>query len=450
MIRSRNVTDRVFISAHPSATSGAAPQGSAFAPTFSLQRIGVVSLTGSLFISVILSGCAALDLSSPYEEAGASVSSPSYWTSAGQGNDGRISTGWLDTFRDDRLENIVDEAIANSPSLQAAAARLDAARERAVPARAARLPAITARGNTLRERDGNGPAPDTLRSNYRLSLSLDWEIDLWGRLKDLDEAAQADLAGATAIFRGARLSLAGNAAKAWFDYITAIQLVDLAEETRDSFKRNLRIIEGNYKAGDETVSPLSVQFSRSNVASAERALVRARLGRDEAARTLEVLLGRYPSAEVEGRAVLPKLPSTIPVGLPSELLGRRPDLVAAEADLRASARRADAARKDLLPSLGLTADGMTTSDALSRILLDTEEIVWSVASSLVQQVYQGGAPVAAAREALAENEVAIRTYAARALLGFRDVEYSLDTERYRAEQEVLHEVELRQANHAHP
>ncbi|MEM9283039.1 MAG: efflux transporter outer membrane subunit, partial [Verrucomicrobiota bacterium] len=415
-------------------------------PSGQRHRVGTGCRLGTLLLPILLIGCKALDLSLPYEDAESAVRSPARWVNAGEGTSGQISTGWIHTFRDDRLEEVVDEVLIYNPGLQAAAARLDVAEQRAVPARATRLPAIDARGNTLRVRDGNGPAPDVLRSNYRLSLSFDWEIDLWGRLKDLDDAAQADLEEATAVFRGARLSLAATTARAWFDYITTIQLVELAEETRDSFGRNLRITERNYKAGDETVSPLSVQLSRSTVAAAERALIRARLNRDEAARSLEVLLGRYPSAEVEGRSSLPALPAAIPVGLPSELLSRRPDLVAAEAELRASARRADAAYKDLLPSLGLNADGVTTSDALSRILLDPEYIVWSVATSLVQQVYQGGEPIAAAREALADNEVAIRTFAELALLAFQDVESTLDAERSLAEQQVFLEVELKQAN----
>ncbi|MEM7602513.1 MAG: TolC family protein, partial [Verrucomicrobiota bacterium] len=188
--------------------------------------------TGWLFIllllPVIFSGCRTLDLSLPYEDAESAVWTPARWVRAGQGNNGLISAGWLHTFRDDRLEEIVEEVFVSNPGYQAAAAQLEAAQERAVPARAARLPAISARGNTLRVRDGNGPAPDALRSNYRLSLSLDWEIDLWGRLKDLDEAAQADLDEATAVFRGARLSLAATTARTWFDYITTIQLVELA------------------------------------------------------------------------------------------------------------------------------------------------------------------------------------------------------------------------------
>ncbi|MEM9282947.1 MAG: efflux transporter outer membrane subunit [Verrucomicrobiota bacterium] len=446
VIRGENLLKRSLFCSHSTSVSRSKENEDAAVGSTRRHWIGGCRRFSTVLLSVMLAGCSALDLSAPGEDAGSAVSFPSQWVSAGQGNDGRISTGWISSFRDDRLEGIVKEALASNPGLQAAAARLDAATERAVPARAARLPSIDARATTLRVRDGNGPEPTLLRSNYALSLNLDWEIDLWGRLKDLDEAAQADLEGSAAVFRGARLSLAGNAAKAWFDYITAIQLVDLAVETRDSFQRNLRITERNYRAGDATVSPLSVQLSRSTAAAAERSLIRARLDRDEAARSLEVLLGRYPSADVEGRAELPRLPGAIPAGLPSELLWRRPDLVAAEADLRASARRADAARKDLLPSLRLNADGVTASDALSRVLLDPEYIVWSIASSLVQQVYQGGEIVAAAREALANNEVAIRTFAELALLAFQDVESFLDAERSLAEQQVFLETELRQAN----
>ena len=310
-------------------------------------------------------------------------------------------------------------------------------RARAAGTKGNDLDGFSSRETTSRESD---------RTSFGLGLDASWELDLWGRLRDLDRAARADLAGAEADFRGARLSLAANTAKAWIDLIAAEQQARLAEETRDGFIRNHRITERNYKAGDATTSPLSVQLGRTSIASAERSLVRTRLERGEAARDLEILVGRYPRAELAGREDLPRLPRSVPSGLPSELLIRRPDLVAAALALEASAERAQAARKDLLPSINLSGGVSSSNDSLSSILLDPERFVWSTAASLAQQVYEGGAPTAAARSALAANEIAVRAFADQALNAFREVESALASGRSLAEQEAFLDVELRQAN----
>ncbi len=282
--------------------------------------------------------------------------------------------------------------------------------------------------------------------DYGLSLQASWELDLWGRLRDLDKAAEQDYIAALADFRGARLSLAANTTVSWFDLIASRQFVELAEATLSSYASNLRITERNYKAGDDTASALDVQFARNNVASAERALVRLRLVRDETARTLEVLLGRYPSAELRSGDELPPITKDIPAGLPSELLWRRPDLVAASADLQSSARRANAARKDLLPAITLTGRASTASTALTNMLVDPEFIVWGAAASLAQTIYRGGAPSAEVRRALANNEAALRRFSSIALRAFREVESALATERSLVDQEKFLEVELRQAS----
>lgn len=389
-------------------------------------------------------GCTALTLDRP--EGVPTLELPQVWKSAAKGNQGQISTGWIKTFNDRDMERLVDESLENNFDLARAAAVLEAAKEGAIIGRAARFPTVGLSGSGARTQNGNGPLADITRtSDYGLTLDASWEMDLWGRLRDLDHAAYEDYVSAQADFRSAKLSLAANTAKAWFDLITAGQQVQLAVTTLESFVRNYRIIERNYKAGDDTASPLDVQFARTNVASAERALVNSRLGRDEAARPLEVLLGRYPKAELKARDELPVPNAKVPSGLPSELLWRRPDLVAAAADLRSSAKRADAARKDLLPSLSLTGRGTSTSAGLSEILIDPEYIVWNVAASLAQTVYAGGEPSARARQALAGNEAAVRNFAAVALEAFREVESALATERSLAEQIKFLDIELKQA-----
>ncbi|MFT5191877.1 MAG: multidrug efflux system outer membrane protein, partial [Verrucomicrobiales bacterium] len=246
-------------------------------------------------------------------------------------------------------------------------------------------------------------------------------------------------------FRSARLSLAANTAKAWCNLIAAGQQVESAILTRESFLRNYRITERNYKGGDLTASPLSVQFGRNNVASAERSLLARRLGKDNSARALEVLLGRYPSAEIQEKADLPNLPKNVPVGLPSELLMRRPDLMAAAADVLASASRAEASRKSLLPPIRLSGGASTSSQELLDLIADPRSIAWNVASSIAQTIYQGGAPSAQARRALINNKAAIENFASTALRAFREVESTLATDHSLAEQEIFLDTELKQA-----
>jgi NodT family efflux transporter outer membrane factor (OMF) lipoprotein len=294
-------------------------------------------------------------------------------------------------------------------------------------------------------RDLNGDlTPWFHDESYGLSLNASWEVDLWGRLRNLHQATIEDYGATEADFHGARLSLAGGIARAWFNVIAARQQVDLARWTRDEFQNSFQVVERIYKATGETA--LSVQFSLNNVASAERTLLARQLGLGEARRSLELLLGRYPSATIEARDKLPEnILGPVPAGLPSGLLTRRPDLVAAAADLRASSERADAARKNLLPSIRLSAGGSSPSDKLANLLARPSSIAWNLAASITQPVFEGGALGAQARQAKARNDAAVQSFTSIALRAFREVESALETERSLASQEVFLGTEQAQA-----
>ena len=201
------------------------------------------------------------------------------------------------------------------------------------------------------------------------------------------------------------------------------------------------MVERRYKAN--TLRSVDVQFARNNVAGAERSLRVRKLNRDNAARSLELLLGRYPSANVASSDQLPNLSPNPPSGLPSELLERRPDLQAARADLYASAQRAEVARKNLLPSLRLTASASGGDDNFQRAF-DPNYLVYSAASSLAQTIYRGGALSAQARAALERNKAAIHDYTRIALRAFREVEAALAADISLREQEVFLEKEAKQ------
>lgn len=416
------------------------------------RRVNVEKWLPVLGLAAALSGCAVLELPKPAREAEPGADSPAEWTRAESANRGPAGTGWLASLGDPDLEKLAEEALAQNRNLRAAAGRLRAVREGTILGRAGRLPTLgaglsAAHGETAaRDRQGRLGSFDGAK-DYRLSLNASWEADLWGRLANLHRASKADYEGEMADFRAARLSLAANTAKAWCNVTAARLQVELSEQTRGSFDRNQRIVERNYRAGDITASPLDVQFARNQLASTERGLISQRLALEEARRSLELLLGRYPAAAVSGRGELPVLTNDVPAGLPSDLLMRRPDLLSAAADLRASAERADAARKGLLPSIALSAGGSTgASMDLLDLVANPSFIAGNVAASLAQPFYRGGALAAQARQSLAFNEAALEVFAGLALRAFREVESALATEHSLAQQYAFLEAEVRQAN----
>ena len=327
---------------------------------------------------------------------------------------------------------------AHNQGLKAAAHRLKAAREGTIIGGAGRLPSINAT-TSFRKTDSRDISSS---ENYSISLNAAWEPDLWGRLRNLDYSARANYVASIADFRGARLSLAANTAKAWCNLVTSEQQLELAKTNVESFSQALIVVERRYKAN--TLRSVDVQFARNNVANSKRSLSVRQLDRDDAARNLEVLLGRYPAASIKSSTDLPYLSENIPIGLPSELLERRPDLEAARARLFASAQNAEAARKSLLPNLRLTGGSSNGSDTFRRAF-DPDFLVYSIASSLAQTIYQGGALSARARAALNQNRAAIEDYTRLALLAFREVESAIETDRSLTEQERYLRQEVKQS-----
>ena len=157
------------------------------------------SLINILPVALVLGGCTAMKLEQPQESV--RIDTPAVWLESGRGANNRISTGWLDEFDDARMKQLVREAVRSNNDLRAAAHRLRAVKEGTIGARAARLPSVRTGAGYSRSRPGNGPDPDTIRESYSASLNASWEVDLWGRLRDLDAASQADYQSALADFR---------------------------------------------------------------------------------------------------------------------------------------------------------------------------------------------------------------------------------------------------------
>ncbi|RME69907.1 MAG: efflux transporter outer membrane subunit [Verrucomicrobia bacterium] len=335
---------------------------------------------------------------------------------------------WLESFGDPTLVDLVNEALEKNPDLRALAQTVSAARAAARIDGADRLPQASLGLDASRRQIvvEDGAEPLRVRSDQgSLGLNVSWEIDIWGRLTDRAAAAVADLQAAEADLAAARLSLAGQIARAWFRASAARQLLQLAEATVESFDATARLVRDRFQTG--VSSSLELRLALANAAAAHALLQQRTQELDAATRRLEALLGRYPSRQLETVDTLPEIPLSIPAGLPSELLHRRPDILAAERRLAAADARVRAARKALLPSLRLTGSAGTASEDLEN-LLDADFSVWSIAAGLTQPLFQGGRLRANVELREAGAERAHADYIATLINAFGEVETRLAAE----------------------
>ena len=205
-----------------------------------------------------------------------------------------------------------------------------------------------------------------------------------------------------------------------------------AERDVAARESNLRVTERRYDRG--VASSLDVRLSRSALGTSRSSLALRQRLELEASRALEVLLGRYPAAELAAVETLPVLPALDGAGAPGELLARRPDLLAAEARMDAAGLRSLAARKQMLPQLTFTSQ-INTSGPVLADLIDPERIAGNIAGGLLQPIFNGGRIRANNKRARAAAEASIYTYAQTVLTAYQEAENALAAERLLAAQE---------------
>ena len=345
--------------------------------------------------------------------ADALPSSPAVWASGTDADPARIEN-WIATFNDARLPQLIDEAVTENPGILSAEARIRAARASARAANAGRLPGVSADlGVTQRETDAGGS------TSYGAGLGVSWEADLWGRLAARAQAGVLEYEATDADYDGARLSVAGQVARAWFLLIEARLQTDLAARDVETKRRSLGLIERRFGAGVSRSS--DVRTFRSALASSEAVLASRQRAQASAARSLEILLGRYPAGNIEHEADLPEFTALSGIGAPGELLSRRPDLRAAEARLQAAGLQAEIARDALLPSLTLRGT-LDTGGADPADIFDLDTYIAQAIGGLTAPIFQGGALRAERDRAEAAAEAQLAAYASTVLAAWREAE----------------------------
>jgi len=382
----------------------------------------------SVFRNTLLYSAAALSLGAcasvaSIEEAGAGArdsapQTPGAWRSV-QESVGDVEVGWIASFSDPVLTSLVEEAQAHNRNLQIAAANVDRSRALARQAGAALTPNVNL---ALGASEGGG-VQNTSRTQLSTGLELNWEVDVWGRIRSGQQAAVASALAAEADYVFSQYSLAAGVARAYFLAIEAGLQEGVARSTADALEETARIVNVQYQNG--LASSQDLALARSDLATARDTVTNAAGARRDALRALEILLGRYPGADLDLRATLPDAPPPPPAGVPSEILERRPDLIAAEREVATAFNSLESAKAARLPAISLTSQIGGTSQSLTN-LLDPANVAWTLAGNLVAPLFDGGQRQSQVDISTAEQKQAVAAYGQAALDAFGEVETNLD------------------------
>jgi len=340
---------------------------------------------------------------------------PPQWTAQG-GAAGDVAHGWLAAFNDPQLESLVREALAYNLDLQLAAARVEQAAGYARLAGATLYPQVNllARGGGTLSGDSSGLEG--------AGVFASWELDLWGRVRASREAARLQYVSAQLEAEYARQSIAALVAKSWFLATEARLQKGLAEDMVRASQQLVSLARERQRVGsgneyDTVVAQAGLQTQLDIVQQLD-------LAYRQSVRALEALAGRYPAAALDVPARLPAEPGPIPAGMPSELLERRPDVVAAERRVAATFYRTEEAKAARLPRISLTAAVTTLSSELF-VLKDRDNPVWSAGASLLAPIYLGGALQSQVEIRTAEQKQALAEFGRVGARAFGEVENAL-------------------------
>ncbi len=363
------------------------------------------------------SGVAKLPLQEPWRAAPVSTNA--------------IQDNWLATFDDQQLDALIVEALAHNPDLRMASLTVAEAAQYVQLAKSAMRPSLNLLG-TGGFNMGGGDVSSALQG---ISLGVSWEPDLWGRLRYGRNAAQWTYASTEADFEFARQSLAATVAKGWFTATETQQAMQIAEDMVGAGKElvDYAVQRQDVGAGNEQ----DVTLARANLGNFQDSARQARLAHEEALRALELLLGRYPAAELASRREFCKLPGDLSAGLPIQMLERRPDMIAAERRVAAAFNRVGEAKTARLPRIILNANAAVIESDVLQLKKDFSNPTGGVGAKMIAPIYQGGALNTQIKIRTLKQKEAVVDYARMALRALSDVESALATTQALSDRERL-------------
>ncbi|MFA7586316.1 MAG: efflux transporter outer membrane subunit [Novosphingobium sp.] len=388
----------------------------------------------ALFLAAFAGGC---QLAPPHErpQSPNAVAFPAY---AGDVTLGRrpIEIGWRDLFIDQQLQTLVTAALARNRDLAISLARIEEARGIYRIEDAARLPPLGATADIVRSRTATGipGAGNTVDTRYSVGVGITgFELDFWGRVRNLSEAARSQYLATVHAERAFRLTLIRDVASTYFAAREADERIALAEATVGSRQEGLRIARLRLNAG--VTSALDFRQAESLLTQAETELAGLRLAKSRNDNFLAVLIGGPVPADLPPPLPLGKQRHGIimAAGLPSELMVTRPDVLAAEERLRAARANIGAARAAFFPSISLTGNLGFASTELDN-LFGNDGLTWSFRPALDLPIFDWGRRKGNLTVAQAREDIAVADYERTIQQAFREVADALAGRRWLADQ----------------
>ncbi len=333
---------------------------------------------------------------------------------------------WYRGFGSEELDTLVDFAVSHNTDLAEAGERIAQADARARQAGAAILPGVSgdAGGTYLAGHSAQGTGHEL---DWLAMLSASYEVDFWGRNRATAHAAQLKAGASRAERATVELTILGGVADQYFQVLALRERAALARLNRDAAQKLLAAVEARFGAG--LASPTDAALQRAALERAEIAAADLEQQEVESRAALALLLGRVPEDfQVRGSSLDSLSEPKVSAGLPAQLLARRPDVAAAETNLRAASADLTAARAALFPSLALTAAAGVQNPALPATILTIGGTGPSLAlaANLTQPIFDHGRLRAERDEAAARERELLAAYRAAILAALVDVEKSLD------------------------
>ena len=336
---------------------------------------------------------------------------------------------WWDIFEDPTLKELIHEALASNYDVQTAAARVQEARANFVVTRSDLFPSLdyktaVSRGQ-IKPGVLGGPGERALEASnfYYGTVALSWELDIWGRVRRSNEAARATLLATEDARRGVWLTLVSDLAQAYFELLALDVRLQIARDSRDAYQRTFDLFQDRFSQG--VASKLETSRAQGALGGAEATIPQVESAIVAKENQIRILLGKPPGPILRGRPMYeqPVVP-TVPAGLPSALLERRPDLRQAEAELVSANARVGVAQAEFFPKLSLTALLGTASPEVSA-LTGGSATIWAVAGMLSGPLLNAGRTLGNYRASRAQWEQARLRYEQAVLLALREVSDAL-------------------------
>jgi NodT family efflux transporter outer membrane factor (OMF) lipoprotein len=358
------------------------------------------------------------------------------WKQA-QPRDGEWKGDWWTVYEDAVLSGLVAEVSVSNQTLAQTEAQYRQARALVAQARAAYFPVLSGSASVTRSQVGRASAGTVSRGGvtvHDIGLDASWEPDLWGRVRRSVEANVANARASAGDVENVRLSLQAELATNYFLLRALEAQQQLFDDTVRAFEESLKLTENRYNAG--VAARADVVQAQTQLRTTQAQAIDLGVQRAQLEHAIAVLIGRPPADFSLARASLPPAPPDIPVGVPSELLERRPDIAAAERRVESANAQIGVAQAAYFPVLTLSASGGFQSTVLSQLFSPPARF-WSLGAALAQTLFDAGLRKARTEQAIAVYDQTVGNYRQTVLTAFQEVEDNLAALRILEQESVV-------------